>query len=203
MKPVVYNTLEGLKLTVLNYESYEEADAAAGRPNAMLDEGNRNLTYRGALAVGRSALCEAIEKATGIAFKTTTVMKDDKEVEVPDETEGAYLKRVRAEKGMTENLAAWTAFAQPIADQVSATGDEGKALAVDIKEPDKKGKPKTLPKEYKEAAERCFANGSQDKWAQTFTLTYTGEKEKDVEILGWAIRADVLRKQREQQASYA
>lgn len=215
MKSVKYSTLEGLELSILNYESYEEADLAAGKPGAMLDEGNKNLSYRGALATGRSALVEAIQKETGIAIKTKTEKGDDgKDVEVRAETDGQYLKRVRAEKGLTDKDAEWKAFAQPIADQVSQTGDEGKPLAVDIKEPDRKGGPKVLPKDYKTAAERVFTNGNQDKYAQMWNLTYvtpadgtpeaaTAARNKNVEILGWAIRADVLKKEAEARAAYA
>lgn len=204
MKPVQYSTLEGLKLTVLNYESVEEGDAAAGRVNAILDEANKNLTYRGALAIGRSALCEELAKVTGIAVKTHKEPgKDGTEVEVVDETEGTYVKRVRAEKGLTGNDPAWLSFAQPIADAVSSTGDDGKPLAVDIKEPVRTAKPKTLPANYKEAATRIFTNGSEIKWFEKFGLTFGEDRDKNIELLGWAIRGDVLAKQKEQEAAYA
>lgn len=208
MIPVQYNTLEGLKLSILNYASVEEGDTAAGKPGAILQEANRNLTYRGALAIGRSALVEALIAETGIAFKVKTVTKknakgeDETETE-PDETEGVYVKRCRAEKGMTGNDAAWLAFAQPIADKVSQTGDEGKPLAVDIKEPDRTGKPKSLPANYKNAAERIFTNNNQDHWRTKFGLPeWTGDRVKDVETLGWAIRKDALAKQKEQEMVY-
>lgn len=204
MKPVQYSTLEGLKLTVLNYESVEEGDNAAGRAGAVLDEANKNLTYRGALAIGRSALVVALVAATSIAFKMRTETgKDGKPVEVEDETEGQYVKRVRAEKGLTGNDAGWLSFAQPIADSVSQTGDEGNPLAVDIKQPERTAKPKKLPENYKEAATRIFTNGNEAKYAAQWQLTFGEDKEKNVELLGWAIRADVLRKQKEQEASYA
>lgn len=216
MKRKDYNSL-GVTAHILVYESVAEGDAAAGVVDAVLGQCNDNLSYRGALADFRDQFVPLVEEATGVSRKqvqakdkdgkpkTEEVEENGKKVQrpvmVPDETEGKYIARVRAEKGLTDEEA-WKAFAQPLADKVGVyeeqngqlvrTGD----LAVDIKEPERKARgPVKLPEKFRVSAENIIKNGNAATWAEKLKAEghvladLTGDAAKDAQILGWAIKA--------------
>lgn len=171
MKTKRYGTLKGLELPVNVYESYEEADAAAGKLFALGDEGNDNMAYRGPLADGRELICQIVETATGIPMLTKdTGEKDDKGNAILEviENEGAYVKRVCAEKGW-EDLKAF----QAELDMQAAAANEGKGLSVDIKAKTRKSSlPKKLAAKYKDGAAKLLAGfGNLDKFAAAFENT--------------------------------
>ena len=78
MKLIKQSSIGGLSVGVLVYESYDEADKAAGKPLAALDECNKNLVYRGALNDGRVIICDAVEKITGVKREYDPVMTKEK-----------------------------------------------------------------------------------------------------------------------------
>ena len=159
----------------------------------FIEEGINNIAYRGVLAEFRAAFCEAVETATGIARNTKTIEKGDKKVEVYDESEANYIRRVRAEKGWTET----NGDLDDIGTKVAA------ALVFDPSAPERKpAAPKRLAAAFKEAAERIFNNGSHEKWAEKLSVTYTGDREKDTLALGWAIKAAEDAKAAERTSKY-
>jgi hypothetical protein len=212
MKEKRYGTLEGLEMPILVYESYEEADKAAGREGAALEQANDNLAYRGALAEGRRIVCDLLEEETGIKRRVVRVdkKKDGSEVNIY-EPEGAYAKFVCAEKGW-ENLK----HLQPKVDEAVRNlvetidgKDQTYALAVDITERQRTGKAAVLPKRYKEVATQVFDKGAQDKAVAriqqdlpTKGVAFTGDRDKDIEILGWAIRDHALWKEAQAAQDY-
>lgn len=197
-----YGTLKGLKVPCLVYESYDEADKAAGKTGAMLESGNDNGYYRGPAQDVREFICEILEEKTGIERKTKpTGKKDDKGVEILAfaEAEGEYAARVCLEKGWEDltqfqaDLDAWAATATP-----GDNGAVGTPLAIDIKERERKPSgPKKLAEVYKNSAIACFKNRDVN-WprleamleAQGVSMpALTGDETKDVIAVGWAIKA--------------
>lgn len=171
----------GVKPTFLVPATVEEFDQNAKKVGACLQEAVNNVIYRGVLADFRATFCEEVEKDTGIERKWKTVErgKDKKAVEVWDETEGDYITRVIATKGWTEDRTSL----QAIADRVAPTI----IFDASVTEAKERG-PKKLPEAYKTAAERIFTNGNEAKWAEKLKLTFGPEKDKNVELLGWAIK---------------
>ena len=192
MKSAKFGTLKGLSVNVNVYESYTEADTAAGKADAMLEEGNASLAYRGPLSEGREILCELLEEKTGIERKTRDTGKKDKDgnaILAFDESEGEYATRVCAEKGWEDLKAFQTDF-----DNAVALANEGKGLCVDIKRPERKAAgPKKLANKYFEKAVAIIKNGNVEKFLNKFaevvgkTVTFapTGDEKKDGETLGW------------------
>ena len=199
MKQILQDSL-GVKVKILVYATSKEGNDAAGKDgsegnDAVLDECNRNLVYRGALPEARDTLLEAVEAETGIERKTEQVNNADGTPKKKEdgtfvlkfaETEGEYMNRVCAKLGVEKS------HFQPLADKMDA-------IAVDIKATERKpGGPKKLPNDYLESAKRIFGNGNQDKWAATLGITFTGDVEKDQLALGWKIkeREDAKRKEK-------
>ena len=202
MIPKTFGTLKGLKATCLVYESYEEADKAAGKEKAMLESGNDNGYYRGPAQDVRDYICEMLETETGIERKWDDTGKKNSKGEPiykAGESEGEYASRVCAEKGWEDltafqaKLDEWAKTATP-----SANGGPGTALAIDIKEQERKpSQPKKLAEVYKNSAIACFKNKDVN-WPRLETMlsnqgvampTLTGDEEKDVLAVGWAIKS--------------
>lgn len=192
MKLERFGTLKGLTVAVAVYESYDEADAAAGKANAMLDEGNASLSYRGPLGEGREILCDMLEELTQIERKTRDTGKKDKDgnpILAFDESEGEYATRVCSTKGWEDLKALQGDF-----DAAVAKANEGNGLAVDIKRPERKPTaPKKLAVKYFEKATAIITNGNVDKFlakfaqvvGRTASFAPAGDAKKDGEALGW------------------
>lgn len=192
MKQARFGTLKGLEVAVNVYESYTEADQAAGKADAMLAEGNASLAYRGPLGEGREILCEMLEEKTGIERKTSDTGKKDKDgnaILKYDESEGEYATRVCNEKGWDDLKAFQGDF-----DSAVAASNNGTGLSVDIKRPERKAVgPKKLANKYFEKATAIIKNGNEEKFLNKFaevvgkTVTFTpvGDEKKDGETLGW------------------
>ena len=85
MKIVTVNTL-GIEYPVKMFDSTEEYNAAAPkRSNAVLDDANDSLWYRGGASTARETLYNGILQAKGLERPTTTVRSasGDREVSVP------------------------------------------------------------------------------------------------------------------------
>lgn len=202
-----FNTLKGLKVAIKTYESTEEGDKAAGRVNAMRDEANRNLVYRSVLPEARDRIVDIVARETGIPQNTEPevdkegkpVLKDGKPVLTITEQDGKYVARVCAAKGW-EDLSPL----QPIVDQ------EVNDLAVDISAPERKAsKPKVLPEVYLNAAKNVVSRGKTDALAAKLksetntTFTLSGDADKDLLVIGWAIKTNEDVKRREEEKKKA
>lgn len=177
----------GVEVNVPVPSDVAEFDLNAKRVNACLDEAIDNVVYRSYLADFRNLFCEVVETSTSIARKTKVVKKGDKEVEVWDETEGEYIRGIRATKGWEDDNSALQLIAEAVLTTVNADGKLVLLFDASASERKQTG-PKKLAIAYKEAAQRIFTNGNQDKWGTKLGLTYTGDQTKDIEILGWAVK---------------
>lgn len=193
MKEQRYGTLKGLKVAVNVYESYDEADQAAGAVNAALDQANDNLAYRGPLSEGRELLCELLEKETGIVRETTPSGKKDaqgNDILTYKHSEGEYAGIVCAQLKLDDLTQFQVKF-----DEAVAASNEGKGLSVDIKAKERKApKAVKLAQKYKDSAKQVLDGGKVDAFNQKFgvkigkTFTVTGDSAKDVEGLGYLIK---------------
>jgi len=222
-----YGTLKGLKVAVKVFESYDEADTAAGKVNAMLDAGNDNLAYRsGPLQDARAIVCDMLEELTGIERKTVDTGRKDKDgnaILTYAESEGKYAEQVCAEKGWEDLTHLQNEF-----DTRCAMENEGAGLMVDIKERERKpAAPKKLAKGYYNTAAVVLAAGNVERALSMIktllpgaTFTPTGDMEKthnfqgevrgkavnitqsfkDCEMLGGLLKAyDDAKKRREEE----
>lgn len=83
--------------------SVEEYNSLApARNNPVLEDAILNIEYRSIFPKFRDALCDVVEKETGIKRRTKTVGEGEKAKQVPDEAEGKYLNRVKAELGLED-----------------------------------------------------------------------------------------------------
>lgn len=199
MKTQQFKTL-GLLVKLFVPSTVEEFDANAKRAGACLEEATNNVIYRGSLAELRDLIIhgreevkvdgkvtvtafKGLEDITGIARKTKKVKsgKEQKEVEVYDETEGEYIERVVAEKKveLTTFQSHFDAAASLVAFDASAR--ERKPAG-----------PKKLADKYKViAADFISGKKSLDKFNAAMqksigkTFTKTGDVEKDTLALGW------------------
>lgn len=93
----------GFELTHNVPATVDEYNALAPtRPNAVLEDAVANVEYRSVFPEFREKLCAAVEADTSIKRKTKTVGEGDKAKQVPDESEGKYLARVKAELGLED-----------------------------------------------------------------------------------------------------
>lgn len=171
--------------------SNEDFDSNAKKAGACLEEAINNVVYRGVLNDFRDKFCDAVEAKTGVERRTQpTGKKDDKGADILEyaESEKKYVDRVRAEKGWTED----NSVLQSIADEIATT------LTFDASATERKPSlPKKLANDFRVAAERIFTNGTEAKYATQWNLAFTGDRAKDIETLGWAIKADFTKKQGE------
>lgn len=114
MKQVTKNCL-GFSIPVFIYESVEEADRAAGRVGAVLDEANNNLYYRGAAPEARNTVAEGVEAITGVVRATEPVFKEVKETIDGKET---VVKKPVFTKDSNGNDVQSTTYTQDEADYV-------------------------------------------------------------------------------------
>lgn len=205
MKEVINEVLD-LKVPMLYYASVAEADQAAGRADAALDECNKNLAYRGAYAEARDLICDVAEELSGIPRKTKPSLDDKgqprknaagEDLFVVDEKESIYVARVLAAGTITkeqlQDLVAKRARGYKTAD-----GSDVGPIAVDITERVKAApKPKKLPDTLKSAAKQLLGKHDDAKINKTLgkflpaekaVFVRTNDEAKDVETLGWLIR---------------
>lgn len=196
MKEQRYGTLGGLTYPCLVYESYEEADKAAGRPNAMLDSGNASEAYRGPSNDARDIACDVVEKTSGIKRR----MFDDKGAETEDATKAVeyeaskkYIQRVCVAQGWLDADGAPNLTSlQTQFDEACRVGDDGKPLAVDIKQKERKPKkPRTIPADLVPKIEKLYDGPNRDKFiglvaSKGITITVTNNREEDLKKFAFA-----------------
>ena len=183
----------GLDVNLKVPSSVDEFDQNAKRAGACLDEAINNCVYRGSLAEFRDSFQAVVAEKTGIERKTKPVIDpktkqpkldaDKNPVEAWDESEAEYIGRVRQEKGWNDdNVGPLQDWANEIAE----------ALVFDASAPERKPTaPKKLAQKFKDVATRIFNNNSQEKYRAQWNLVFTGDRDKDIETLGWAVKKDV------------
>lgn len=219
MKPDRYNTLKGLTAEILVYESVAEGDSAAGadNPNAVLNECNDNLVYRGPLDDVREVICQLVEAETGekrIVTDTGNKTAKGKAI-MKTEQDGEFVNRICALKGWTDLKHLQSKLDDAVKNHGAKDGQPGKPLAVDITKAKREGKPPKLAEKYKLTAGRLLAGTNLQRFIDTNlsqigkTFTPTGDKSKlyspkftdktgaektisvsdaDAEALGWLVR---------------
>lgn len=211
MKEVINDVLsypgeepQSFKVPMLIYESVDEADKAAGRPGATLDEANKNLLYRGTYADARELIVEIVQEMTKVPFlQRDTGEKDDKgqpimERDTDKDSDAKYVKRALAAVAIPFDKL--QAEITKRAKGYTYKGDDGAdvtvpALAADITQRERKPKkPAVLPAKYKETAAGIIKAGNLAKFNKT-TAKYgiaefkpTGDAEKDNVALGWVCK---------------
>jgi hypothetical protein len=196
----------GFKVPVLWYASVDEADKAAGRVGAVLDECNLNLTYRGTNVEARQRICDVVEKASKIARKTKPVLKDGKPlvkdgeaVTEYDETEQVYVDRAMATAKLTVEALQAEVTKACKGGFKEEDGEEVKPLAVDIKERERKPTaPKKLADSFLEGAKKLLADATK---LAAFGKAYTSLLKKplasttDPVAIGWALKELIAARQ--------
>jgi hypothetical protein len=231
----------GLVLALNVPSTVEEFDQNAKRVGACLASAINNEVYRGTMAEFREVLIhgsEAVVKdgvTSGYNFKgleerfdfprltkktgktrdvvvNGTTVKE--EIEVYDESESDYIKRLCAAKGWNDDKTKSDNL-QPIADELSGL------LTFDASQTERKAAgPKKLAKQYREAAENIFKNENQNKWVGRLKEendiilsfdtepapedpTFAAVRNGNIDKLGWAIKAREDAKAKEAVKQYA
>lgn len=153
MKTILTSVL-GVDVPVTDVpETLDEAITSAGGEQKLVDTFVNHIKFHKTNGSAREAVTSALEKATGIKFKTEqksspTKADPNRMIEVETETEQEYANRVFAESGQTaEQLAASGAFADLTV----------KFDAVSTREP---GAGRKMAKVYTESAEKLVALGA-------------------------------------------
>lgn len=199
------------QVPILQYESIEEGDTAAGKVGAMLAQANLNMKYRGPYADARVLIADVVTEVTGeeIAMRPTGEKDEDgNEVMEQAETEKKFVRRV-----IGENQALFDQVQSIVSERArgyTTKNDKGEsisvpALAVDITEKEHKPrKPAKLAKKYLEQAKNFLSGAINPRSGKPFNLDKflsvvhkelekvwerTGDDAKDAENLGWVCKA--------------
>lgn len=197
----------GFVVPVKEYESYEEADKAAGVPLQALKHCNNQLYYTSTAGEASALVCLAVAALTGIPRKMETVMVDVKDangnvtgktekknskgeiVQEPVDTDSDYVKAALAASGKTvADLQAG------VSDYVSKANN-GAGLALDIK-PQRTGLGLgKLAGKYTAAATKLIAENKIKDFAKSFKSRLqrepdinNGDGKPDATKLGWRIK---------------
>lgn len=202
-----YGTLGGLTAPILVYADVTEADNAAGRVGAMLDEGNDNLVYRGTLNTVRDLITTFIEEKTGFerAMKPAVDSKGQPRKDAqgnpiltPVDNDGLYVKKALGAAGL-EDFSQYQSEVDELCRNFKVKDAEGKEviepLAADIKARERTA-PKVvkLAQKYKDSAKQIIDAGKVDAFNQKYgvkigkTFTATGDSAKDQETLGYLVK---------------
>ncbi len=212
MKELRFGTLKGLEAPILVYETATEANEVAslkdatGQPiDAVLQECNNNLVYRGPLQDAREVVCHLLEQETGIEWPKKDSGRKDKEGKpiLAFIAEGEFANQICVAKGWADLKFLQAKFDEQCRNMVE-TDDEGNpkrdekgnpitfALAADITQKARISKPKVLAAKYLEAA-RKIKNVAKFLGAYAAEVgkpapTMSGDAEKDLKTLGWAAK---------------
>ncbi len=209
------------KVPMLVYESVEEADTAAGEVGAVLKEALNNLLYRGTYNDARELIQEIVIELTGIEPEQKPTGKNDEKgnpiLEV-SETEKKFVDRALAQAAK-DGKPITDAQVQEIIDQrargYDVTDAAGKvthvpALAADITHTVRQApKVRKLPDTYLATATGIFDKGNSADLVKLVKkdlnedLVLTGDKAKDVLLMGWALKRHMEWRQAAMLAQYA
>lgn len=210
MKTQTVKTL-GLAVALSVPSTVEEFDLNAKRAGACLDEATKNVLYRGSLAELRDlilhgrdeekegdkvivAAFKGLDVLTGIDRKVKKVKtgKENKEVEVYDETEEKFFDRICAEKNVKPESFQSHFDAAAALVEFDASARERKVAG-----------PKKLPEKYKTLATEFLTGAINPATKKPRNLdgflaaakkqldknyTKTGDTEKDTVALGWLLK---------------
>lgn len=189
-----YDSL-GLSVPVSVFESREEYNSAAKRPNedAVVEDANDNLVYRGPLADFREEFCLAVEKATGVERKRTPVMGKDNKPKTDgegnelfdwDESEARYFNRVLAQTGRSVE-----SF-QDLADEVCSKHENEDGSTGFVADPTQRERkpagPKTPPKSVYALVDELIAKGHAPQTASGLSKLLGRHVDHDRESLARA-----------------
>jgi hypothetical protein len=166
-------------------ESPKEYDALAKKEGQCVADAVSYCVFHSQLSAIRGAVIDKLEETTKVPQKSEKRKNGDKETTVITEKDGDYVERlletgVINKEGLTAIIVA-AAKGNPFDPSVTA----------------REAKPKKLAQEYRDAAVKILTEGKADKAAKKFAITLTGEHEKDIELIGWAVRENVLAQQRQ------
>lgn len=211
---------QSFKVPMLMYESAAEADKAAGREGATVDECNNNLAYRGSYADARELIVDCVQELTKEPFlQVDTGEKDDKgapimERDTDKDSDAKYVKRALAAHPevsfeAVQNLVTKRARGWEYKDDKGQTV-KIPAIAVDItKKTRTPAGPKKLAAKFSELAKGIIKAGSVPKFNKASSkygiaaFTPTGDVDKDVTTLGWLCKAYSDAKAQEAQNEFA
>lgn len=207
MKEVIRDVLgfgeNSFKVPMRFYESVEEADKAAGRAGATLDECNNNLAYRGSYADARELIVDIVLELTKVPLKqkdTGEKGADGKPILEDDEREKDYVNRALAATpavtfDKVQSLITTRARGYKTVDPETKKEVEVAPIAVDITKKVRAPKgPKVLPVKFKETAKGILAANNVAKFNKASSkygiaaFVATGKPE-DETTLGWLCKA--------------
>lgn len=190
MKSDTYNSL-GIEFTVNGLpSSVEEYDEMAQRQGACLDSAIGQFIAHTHLTKVRSALVAAVEKITGIEREK----KEEDGKTSFTETEKTYLDRVESEHLQPEGKSLYEG------DIYTKLQAAAAAVEVDLTKQTRVGASSKLAQKWLDMAGEIVKAGKADAFAAKYGLTYTGEEEEDLKILGACIKEQDARIRREAQA---
>lgn len=194
------------KVPMLTYESVEEADTAAGKEGACLAEANKNLLYRGAYNDAREMIVDIVSELTGLVPEIEdSGKKDDKgqPIMVISETDNKYVDRALAQAakdGHPISDADLQAEIDRRARGYTVKDDKGvevqvPPISVSIKHTVRQApKAKKLPANFVVTATGIVEANKTEPFIALVKkdlgedLVLTGEKDKDIQIVGWALK---------------
>lgn len=216
---------QSFKVPMKVYESYDEADKAAGVALAALTECNNNLLYRGTYADARELIVDVVQELTKVPFLTVPVIVDGKpavdsankpivERDEDKDSDAKYVKRALAATP-TVTFESVQSLITSRANGYTYTDPESKevvtvaALAADITKKARTPKgPKTLPAKYKDTAKGILAAKNVDKFNKAAAkygiaaFIATGKPE-DETALGWSLKRYAEAKSEEAKNEFA
>jgi hypothetical protein len=213
MKNYLNTFCGGFTYNVKVCESAQEWDTVAAKPGSCVETANTAEIYNAINPEARGILVSLLVAETKISRKMVQakkdgqpLVKDGKPVLIPDETEAEYIKRALATTGKKP------ADFQAAFDKAVAAANDGKGLAVDPKEAERKARaPQKLPGEYLQMAKNMLAPEGAElfkKFKTTLFTKITGQPFPTLpadtaqvpEALGWIIREWWLAKEKKEKA---
>jgi len=162
-----------------------EYDQLAKKVGACVEDATDYTVFHCQLGAIRGSVVDLLEERFPNNKQKTEKRKNgEKEKIVAIEKDADYLERL-----VTEGVISKEDLSEVIKTAIAKNPFDPSVAA-------KEGKPKKLPDDYKAAATHIYDQGKADRAAKKFGITLTGDRDKDIEAIGWKIRDDVLEKQR-------
>ena len=186
MKQTKANTQLGVTFNVVEFEESDILTLSADPAKLVriTEAVNADRRQKVALVDARYDLSEKIDKSFSFSRKTKSVVADGVTTTVPDETEGAHIKRFTdAIADGSHTVSGFTpssgdakakevsalAFLQSIADGLGV-------YTLNLDKAVRKGGTGLIPKWALDAAATIIKNGNQATWATKFATGYTNNK---------------------------
>ena len=163
--------IEGLPSTAAEF------DELAKREGACLEHAVNNYVAHSHLTKVRAAICERVEKETGISRKTEE-REDDKVIYT--ETEKQYINRVNAEltkddESLEEHY-------------IDAIKEAAASVVVDLTKSVRTAGSAKLAQKWIDKAASVIAAGKAETFAEAKGITLSGDEEDDLQAIGSKIR---------------